>query len=98
MFRLSVIPLLRPLVWQGPLIPVLPETLYEYLQAPDILFFLILYILIFFNFLLLPYVVGVLNLPDFLEKEIDALIVKVDSDVIKLPKSKLPALPNDKKL
>jgi hypothetical protein len=36
--RLSIIPLLRPLVWQGPLIPVLPETLYEYLQAPDILF------------------------------------------------------------
>jgi len=31
---LSLIPLLRPYVWQGPFIPILPETLYECLQAP----------------------------------------------------------------
>jgi hypothetical protein len=34
LLRLSIVPLISPFVWQGPLIPVLPERLYEYLQAP----------------------------------------------------------------
>jgi hypothetical protein len=33
-FRLSIIPLLRPFIWQGPFIPILPSSLSEYLQAP----------------------------------------------------------------
>lgn len=35
---LSVIPLIHPLVWQGPLITILPEKFLECLEAPDILF------------------------------------------------------------
>jgi hypothetical protein len=31
---LSIVPLLRPFIWQGTYVPVLPNTLREYLQAP----------------------------------------------------------------
>jgi hypothetical protein len=32
--RLSLVPLLRPYVWQGPIIPILPSDMTEYLQSP----------------------------------------------------------------
>jgi len=31
---MSIIPVLRPYVFQGPFIPILPEVLHEYLEAP----------------------------------------------------------------
>lgn len=31
---LSIVPLLRPFIWQGTYVPILPNTLREYLQAP----------------------------------------------------------------
>ena len=31
---MSAIPLLHPIVWQGPMIPILPRNMVEYLDAP----------------------------------------------------------------
>ena len=80
---LSMIPMLRPLIWQGPLIPILPRHMYEYLQAP------------------VPYIVGVLDLPQELEAELtNAIIVKVDatSESVKLPSGGITPLPEQSKL
>ena len=75
-YSLSIIPLLRPFVWQGPLIPILPLSLIEYLQAP------------------VPFIVGILKLPEDIEKDLaNAFILRVDTEEVKLPENGFPLLP-----
>jgi len=82
---LSIIPIFRPYVFQGPFIPILPVVLYEYLEAP------VPYII---GLLRLPEENSQNSVLS------DKIVVDIDNNTIKLPTSKdflFPKLPREKK-
>ncbi len=81
---LSFLPLLRPYIFQGPFIPVLPRHMLEYLEAP---------VPFIIGITALP------PDPEHVKRlEMEKIIVYIDHNKLSLPKDKLPSLPEPKKL
>ena len=91
---LSVIPLIYPLIWQGPLITILPSSLSEILESPGA-YFAFCY-RSFIDFELVPLITGMKEMPASTKTTDwnDPLIIDLNSNTVTLPKKKLPKLPN----
>ena len=77
------------------MIPLLPHSLLEYVQAPGIFPEISIYL----SVSVVPYIVGITKLPEELEKELShAFILKVESEEVKLPATGLINLPGYEKL
>ncbi len=89
---------MRPYVWQGPFIPVLPNSLEELVHSPGKI--LLFKKKILTSFSLVPYVIGTQKLTPATLKAIekDCLILDINKDTLTLPAVKLPNLPREEQL
>jgi len=81
---LSFLPILRPYIFQGPFIPMLPKHMFEYLEAP---------VPFIIGIAALP------EDEQFIKKlEETCIVVYIDQSKISEPKVKMPSLPEPKKI